>query len=104
MEVVSGGEFEFNAKTSHDLNVCVSDLDYDDFDHCTKDACLENACVHSQMKYEHCGKVKIVVHVYTDWILEEISWMFSTGSTKTGNAVMSGNSYSNIEYLYVESK
>jgi len=104
VEVVSGGEFEFNAKTSYDLNVCASDLDCDDLDDCTEDACLENTCIYSQMKCEDCGKVKVVVYIYTDWIPEEISWIVSMGSTGTGDVVMSGNSYSDIEYLYVESK
>ena len=104
-EVYSGGEFEYNAKTSYDLNVCASDSDCDDFDDCTEDVCKENTCIYSQMKKcEDCGKVKVVVSVYTDWIPEEISWIVSTGSTGTGDVVMSGYSYSDAEYLYVESK
>ena len=103
-EVLSGGDFGSSDVSDYDFGVCTSDVDCDDLDDCTKDSCKAKACIYHKMPCDYCGKVKVSVSIFTDWIPEEISWILSRGDSGFGDVVMSGNSYSDVQYTYHEYK
>ena len=89
---MKGGDFGSTDVVDYDLGACTSDLDCDDLDDCTTDSCKANSCIYHKMSCDYCGKVKVSVLIYTDWVPEEISWIISKGDSGFGDVIMSGDS------------